>query len=708
MLNFLTRSYRSWSHETFVLIPNNSHAIVCINSSESGNIKKLRNLVVWFIANIHNTKLKISTQRDFIEIWRFRLLKMIKSFISKLLVFALVFSAFAPLNDVQAAAKAEKAKKTTPVTVTLDGEKIQFDVQPVIKDGRVLVPFRAVFEAFGAYVNYDEATKTIISEKEGQEIEFKMNSKTAVVNGNQVSLDVPPSIINGRTLVPLRFIGENYDGQVNWDEATKQVTIITNDQPNKVPTVEIPVYLNNVKLSFDNPPFSLNNRTYVPLESFLKQLGDDVQFEVNGDEIFIEMDGASITIYVGRNYAQLNGNYITMNDVPILQDGIIYAPVRYISDFFGGSINVTPGTNEVRMSINRTKLRSSYLEKEEAQIVMPKNVSSASFEGNRRLMVSDNPEDLNFNTIPYQNATLWEDEVNSFDTKMDHRIYGWHVNQLGGNVKIGITIENLSQTNDLEIVNVKGIHHSGLSTWSHSDVGLPLAEAVLSNKLPNIAVGNPVVRPNETVLINEFDVENEFLIGFLKDFTVQKKSGTGNLSYKVRVVLTQVEDDLTTIKSEPVPIDSVNAHPRGVWKSSQLVTKLPVYQAGSPEVAYSISNGVTDDLLSASQSLGNSNYGVVRNPGHFGATYKVQIPVVNNTGEPKTVRIRLAARGGMYNGAIKVNNDKVYMIPNIKPGAEVANVIDYTISNSNVNLELEIMHSGGSAMPIAVDIITLD
>lgn len=625
-------------------------------------------------------------------------MKIARRLVYQLIIFTLVFSVMMPF-------KAKNAAAAQPILVTIDGQKVSFDVQPVIEKDRVLVPFRAIFESFGATVNYNSDAKTITSTRNGQEIKFTLNSKVATVNGRQVQMDVQPTIIKDRTLVPLRFIGENFNGQVDWENTTKHVKIVTNVE--KLPEKEVSVYLNNALLSFDVPPINKNNKVYVPFRSFLPQMGDDVQYERNGKEIFIDMEGAAITVFIGEDYAFLNGSYVSTSDSLIEENGLVYAPIRFITNLFGGSVQVSPGAGEIRMLINRTNLRSKYLEKENVQIVRPTNVQSASFDGNRRLMVSDNPEILNKNTIPARNATLWEDYVYTQEASMDHRVYGWHVNKLGRNVKIGITIENLSQTNEIEISNIKGLDRASSNSSSVYDVGLPLSEALLSEKLANIKMDNPIVKANEIAVINAFGVNNEFLIGFLKDFTVKRSSGTGNLSYKVRVVLTDSNGDLTEIKTDPVQTDKINSHPRGVWSSSQLLTELPVYYAGSPEVAYSISNGDTDNLLSAENSLGNSSNEVMKNPGHYGATYRVKIPIINNTGEAKTVRVRLGARGGDYNGVIKVDG-KVYMIPVLKPAVEVANVIDYLVDGSKGEIELKIMHSGGSALPLAIDLITID
>jgi hypothetical protein len=202
-------------------------------------------------------------------------------------------------------------------------------------------------------------------------------------------------------------------------------------------------------------------------------------------------------------------------------------------------------------------------------------------------------------------------------------------------------------------------------------------------------------------------VNPKYLIGFLHEFTVRKKSGTGELKYKVRTVVSKENTaDLSLIKSEPVELDGKNTHPRGTWAYSSIVTEIPIYEVGGKEAAFTISNGQTDNLFSAKESF-ERQYGVIDNIGHFGVTYKVRIPLENHTGEPKTVRLRINARGGRYAGAFKTINGN-YISPEIDPFTEVANVMDYVVEEEEDEIEFELMHAGGSSLPLAIDIITLE
>jgi len=118
-----------------------------------------------------------------------------------------------------------------PITVTIDGSALVMDTQPVSRDGRTLVPLRAIFEALGANVAWDPVARTITGTRGNTTIFLQINNRTAKLNVNSITLDVPPAVINGRTMVPTRFIAESLDAQVNWDGQTRTVSIVTGDAP---------------------------------------------------------------------------------------------------------------------------------------------------------------------------------------------------------------------------------------------------------------------------------------------------------------------------------------------------------------------------------------------------------------------------------------------------------------------------------------------
>lgn len=108
--------------------------------------------------------------------------------------------------------------KNIPVKVFLDDELIKFDQDALLINGRVLVPLRKIFESLGGTVIWDQKTKIINGQIGEKNIILKIGEKSAKVNGEKVFLDVPAQIINGRTLVPVRFIADCTGKKSTWDQ----------------------------------------------------------------------------------------------------------------------------------------------------------------------------------------------------------------------------------------------------------------------------------------------------------------------------------------------------------------------------------------------------------------------------------------------------------------------------------------------------------
>lgn len=121
--------------------------------------------------------------------------------------------------------KSRLSGKWFPPRVKIGGKQVEFDVQPVIKDKRTLVPFRAIFEELGATVNWDGKSQTITAHRGETTLVLQIGSYKAEINGEVHTLDVPPEIKDDRTLVPLRFISEALGADVDWNENLQLATI---------------------------------------------------------------------------------------------------------------------------------------------------------------------------------------------------------------------------------------------------------------------------------------------------------------------------------------------------------------------------------------------------------------------------------------------------------------------------------------------------
>jgi len=116
-----------------------------------------------------------------------------------------------------------------PITVTVNGAPVQFKTMPPqMVNGHVLVPLRGVFEQMGAYVHWTAATQTVEAQRGNTTVELQIGNNTAHVNQRPVMMDVAPEIMSDTTLVPLRFISEALGADVDWVSAQMTVAIRMN------------------------------------------------------------------------------------------------------------------------------------------------------------------------------------------------------------------------------------------------------------------------------------------------------------------------------------------------------------------------------------------------------------------------------------------------------------------------------------------------
>lgn len=96
---------------------------------------------------------------------------------------------------------------------------------PVIVNDRTLLPVRAVVEAMGGNVEWYQDSQTAVLTMNGIEIQLVIGGTTAYVNGTAENMDTAPTIINDRTMLPIRFIAEKFGFDVDWDGESMTVTI---------------------------------------------------------------------------------------------------------------------------------------------------------------------------------------------------------------------------------------------------------------------------------------------------------------------------------------------------------------------------------------------------------------------------------------------------------------------------------------------------
>ncbi|WP_053955394.1 stalk domain-containing protein [Inediibacterium massiliense] len=128
----------------------------------------------------------------------------------------------------------EVPQVTTPkeLTVEVNGIKVNVDVPPYLRNGRTMIPFRAIFEALGAEVDYDFTNpneRKVWGIKGNNRVDMIIGSPKALRNGQEVYMDTTPEIKEGRTFIPVRYASEWLGAKVDWNEETQTVIIHLNE-----------------------------------------------------------------------------------------------------------------------------------------------------------------------------------------------------------------------------------------------------------------------------------------------------------------------------------------------------------------------------------------------------------------------------------------------------------------------------------------------
>ncbi len=254
---------------------------------------------------------------------------MLKKSLGLLVSFILLLSLAIPTQSSAAPAPA-------PVKIFIDGKEISADQPPIIKDGRTLVPLRAIFEGLQATVDFNAKTKVITAKRGSTTVVLTLGSKKATINGKAVQLDVPAQTLKNRTLVPARFVSESLGDQISYDEKSRKVIITTkNDSVSNLTVKDVNDYgdgrdvqfsftkakddsqidhyraavVKTSKLSSFNVYSSLSSNRYITIAkggTTLQKTFNSNSLDVNGDLIQNDIAYTLIVMSVSKNNVVLS------------------------------------------------------------------------------------------------------------------------------------------------------------------------------------------------------------------------------------------------------------------------------------------------------------------------------------------------------------------------------------------------------------------
>ena len=212
------------------------------------------------------------------------------------------------------------------IVVTVNGKPITMDVPPTIINGRTLVPFRAIFEALGATVDYDAVADTARGTKGHITVALPLGRQMAYVNGAPVTIEVPAIAMSGRTLVPGRFVAETLGAKVDWVEATKTVVITSRVEPKVGGEVVLPIGGDPTSL---NPILTTDAMSSGVWENIYNGLlRTNEKRELIGDlaqDWSVSADNLTITFRIRQGIKWHDGVKFTAQDVKFTYDTIMHA-----------------------------------------------------------------------------------------------------------------------------------------------------------------------------------------------------------------------------------------------------------------------------------------------------------------------------------------------------------------------------------------------
>lgn len=115
------------------------------------------------------------------------------------------------------------AYATSPNPIWVNGNMVSTRINPQIINGHTFVPLRGIAEGLGSKVTWDKEFSRVIVEKEGKIINFTIGNPEVMVNGIPLTIELAPYINEGNSMLPLRFIGEQFGLKVTWDPLTRAI-----------------------------------------------------------------------------------------------------------------------------------------------------------------------------------------------------------------------------------------------------------------------------------------------------------------------------------------------------------------------------------------------------------------------------------------------------------------------------------------------------
>ncbi|MHA6484269.1 stalk domain-containing protein [Paenibacillus sp. strain BS8-2] len=536
----------------------------------------------------------------------------------------------------------------------LNGEQVSLDAPATIRDGRTFVPAKFLGDAFGMKVEWQEKTRTILMETPSYEILLDSDNKAAWVNGIQFKFDDVAMIKNGRLMVKLTWLSDYMGASYTYNHELRRVDVLFVKKPEGNYDPDQNNSKPVAKFAFGQTSYRIGEPIkYVNLSYDPDAEGVRMEWEGN-EEVFFKAGTYPVTLTVTDGKGNKSKPYTRHL---VIEDEVYLSKVEYpiYTKPIGGYIPTDWQT-----------LYAHYFN-------LPDLVKKVTEDKSRTLLLSDSPETFT------ETGILYQDTING-----KGRLYADHLN--GTPNKVGFTILATNTTDQPVTIVTTNKGEVYPSIYAH----LIGSEAMVDFLANDASPETMTVPPGETFIYKQFP-----------DFY----AGQGvNLMYDVE---TDGEVQFTFAAAENVSKDMLsmtklpfNGHIRGTFEIAGFDWQVDVSQNGLKKPTKLVIGDGKIDPFQMGYDPQRGEQATLW--GNYGTVYRI------HSDKPRKMAIMILAKGGAFKGPFKINGELVKV-----PASGVLTAFDgmvmlHKTTGKEESLDIEFSPPAGSAFPINLIFYPLD
>ncbi|MDF2935212.1 MAG: hypothetical protein K0Q90_585 [Paenibacillaceae bacterium] len=528
-------------------------------------------------------------------------------------------------------------------------ETVMLDVPPTIFDGSTYVPARFVGNTLGFSVEWNNDTRTIDMKPRGHEIVLSADKQTIIQDGVNIPFSSVARIVDGTLLVKLTWLADLTGVPYTYNDELRRVEMLVLNNPEGI-------YIIDQQNSKPVAKFTTSKKVYRPGEP-VKYI--DLSYDPDAEGLVeFNWKGKQDTFFASGKYTiSLEVADAHGNKSAVYSDSILVEGPEYLSEF------EYPIYNKPIGSFIKVGWDSYYRYFDQ----IPELDKTTSYDTSRTLLVSDSPEEIR------QPGILYEDTING-----KSRLYAHHINLSGKSVTFMVYATNLS---DKPVT---------LTTTNKGEVWPTIYANIMGNEAT-------------TEFLNDRTPESKLVIPAGKTYVYSQMpvflAGQGaNVIYDVEsngpLKISFVAQDTANQK----PLKDLQYrmeldHVRGTYSSADLAWDLDLNRQLENPMKLQIGNDKSDPFLKGYDAVSktpSTNYG------NWGVKYDIHIK------NPPQMGIMLMAKGGIFKGPVKINGEIVLV-----PQSGVLSAFDGVIllgrtTGKESTLDIEFSPPGASNLPVDI------